>query len=145
MRAPDAGTIAANWASAMGSAQTATRYKAGVQAVTVSPTQLAATPEAMDRYVQGVQQSVSSGKRAAALNAVTLAMWQGPTLNKGAARLASGAQASQQKMASVMQKWAPIYGQMSAAVQNMPKGGLGNAMARVQAAISIAMQAAGSA
>lgn len=136
---------AAKWVAAMQSPMTQQSYKDGVNSVTQSPTVAASTPDAEARYVSGVQQSVSSGKRAAALQAVSLQQWQQAALNKGAPRLSSGASNAQAKMQAHFAKWGPIYQQASAAAHALPKGGLGNAMARVQASIQVLMAAAGKA
>jgi hypothetical protein len=138
-----AAQMAASYQQAMANPQTAANFTAGVQAVTQSPAAAAATPQAEQLYIQGVQQSVTSGKRAAALQAVTLQQWQQATTQKGAARLASGAQAAQSKVQAFFTKQAPVYAAMKAAVSNMPKGGLVNAVARVQAALQVEMAAAG--
>lgn len=142
-RTLDPAQMAATWVQQMGSPQTQTRYKNGVQAVTTSPTALAASPEATQNYLNGIQQAVASGKRQASLNAVSLQSWQSTTINKGAPRLGTGAAASQNKFQTAMTKWAPIYTQISQQVAQMPKGGLANAVARSQAAITALMQAAG--
>lgn len=121
------------------------KYKKGIQGVTVNPMQLAATPEATQRYVDGVTASVSSGRRAAALNAVPLSRWQNNAMNVGASRLASGAQKATDKVAAHFQKWGPIQQNISDTVNAMPKGGLANAQARSAASIAMSMQAAGTA
>lgn len=141
MKSAQAATQA--YLTAMASGQTATNYKNGVAGVTESPMAKAATADATARYLSGVQQSVSNGKRAAALQAVSLQTWKDNATNKGATRLASGAQAAQSKVSAHFSKWMPIYQQVSDTVQAMPKGGMSNAQARSAMAIQMLMQAAG--
>lgn len=138
----DPAAAAKLWADQMNSAATSQKYKAGVQAQTVSPGQLAATPEAQQRYLTGVQNAVASGRHATALNAFTLQYWQQQCNQKGAQRLGSGATASLPKMQQHFTKWGPIYQNISSQVQAMPKGGVANAVARVQFVIQSLMQAA---
>lgn len=130
---------------AMSSGVTSQRYKDGVQGVTESPMAKAATPDATQRYLNGIQQSVTSGRRQQALQAVPLQRWKDNTINKGAQRLASGAQAAADKVRTHFQKWTPIYQQVSDSIAAMPKGGVANAQARSAMAIQMLMQAAGTA
>jgi len=111
---------------------------------TVSPTQLAASPEAMQRYESGVQQSIASGKRVRKLQEVSLADYQSAATAK-ASNLGQGAKLSQAKYARAMQPFGQVYAQIQQRLAGMPKGGLANAMARSQVAIEALMQAAGSA
>lgn len=142
-RNPTAEQIVTNWSQAMGSGQTQAKYKAGVARVQESPMARAATPQATELYLRRIQESVSNGKRTAALQASSLQQWKDNASNIGAARLMSGAQKGQSKMRTAAQKWAPIYAQVSAEVAAMPKGGLGEAQARSARAIEILMSAAG--
>lgn len=103
-------------------------FKAGVQAVTTSPT--AAAAQASDRYLTGVQNAVSSGRWAAALNSVSLADWQNAMLTKGAARIAGGVTAAKAKFSAFMNKWMPYEAQLSARIKTMPKGTLADSKAR---------------
>ncbi len=135
--------MAANWQQAMSNPATATKYKQGIASTTVNPMQKAAQPDAEALYLANVQRSVASGRRAARLNAVPLERWKNNAINIGSTLLSSGAQKAMDKTTAHFQKWAPIYGQMHDAAAALPKGGLANALARVQAAISVAMAAAG--
>jgi hypothetical protein len=134
---------AAKWLAAMQAPATSQAYAAGVAAVTVSPTAQAATPQAEQLYLQGVQDAVSSGRRAAALNSVTLQAWQAAASGKGAQRLSSGAQAAQGKVQAFFTKFAPVFQNIHQTVNAMPKGGMANSLARVQTAITLLKQAAG--
>lgn len=95
------------WLNSMGRASDA--YKNGVMAVTESPTAKAAA--ASDRYISGVQRAVESGKFQNSLQRVTLQSWQQSASNKGAARLASGAAAAQDKFQQQMGKLLPFIQQ----------------------------------
>jgi hypothetical protein len=136
----DPSKVAQKWQSAMGSPQTQQAYKDGVAAVQVSPTQQAA--QQLDRYLQGTSDAVNSGRMAARLNAVTLQQWQQQAQTIGAQRLSTGAQKGAAKYQAFTQKWAPVWQQQRAAAAALPKGGIANALARVQAVIMIAKQAA---
>ena len=131
------------WLTAMSSGTTSNNYKTGVQGVNESPMAAAATADATQRYLNGVQQSVASGKRQQALLAVSLQTWKDNAANKGAARLATGAAAASSKVQAFFTKWMPIFQQVSDQIKTMPKGGLANAQARSAMAIQMLMNAAG--
>lgn len=137
--------IVTSWTTAMGSATTAQRYKDGINAYNGNPMALAASPDAEQRYINGVTNSVTSGRRAAALNAASPTVWKTNAINIGAQRLQSGGQKGKARYQAAMQKWAPIYANIASTVASMPKGGLANAQARANQAISMLMQAAGTA
>ena len=124
--------VADKWATNTSNAQQA--FKDGVNSVTTSPTSQAAL--AGDRMVQGVQQAVSSGRWAAALNAVTLDSWKQSMLSKGAARISGGVQAAKPKMTAFMTSWLPYEAALSQRIQAMPKGTLADSQARANAAIA---------
>jgi hypothetical protein len=133
----------------MTSGNATAKYKAKIarlQQAGISPPQLAATPEAMQNYLQKVQESVTSGKRAASLNApeATQRYFQN-ALTIGAQNYATtGAQKAANKAAGVAQKWAPIWAQASAAAASVtgPKT-MATALAKVQASMQVMKQAAG--
>lgn len=133
--------ITSAWLAGMQGASAS--YSNGVKRVSTSPTQAAATPEAEARYIQNVQAAVSSGKRQAALQRTTLADWQNACLTKGANNLGVGASNAQNKMMAAMSRLVPGYQAAHQAVQGMPKGGDGNAMARWQAAMNAMRSAIG--
>lgn len=133
----------ANWLKGMSGASQA--YIAGINATTVNPMQMAATPQAMDAYLNGVQNSVSSGRRAAALQAADPNQWKTNATTVGASRLASGAQKAQGKYTAKMQKISALWPQMKAASAALPSGGLANAQAKANAALQVLMQGAGTA
>ncbi len=138
-----ASQMAQNWIQAMQNPATANKYKQGITNTTVNPMAKAATPESEALYLSRVQQAVASGRRSQRLQATPVDRWKNNAINVGATQLSSGAQKAQDKVQQHFNKWAPIYGQMSDAANALPKGGMANALARVQAAISVAMQAAG--
>jgi len=145
MATPDAATIVNNWVGAMASPMTSQKYVAGINAYQGNPMALAASQEAEQRYIQGVTQSVSSGRRAAALNAASPTVWKQNAVNIGAPRLQSGGQKGKARYTAAMQKWAGVYASVSQACQQLPKGGIANAQARANLAIQMLMQAAGKA
>jgi hypothetical protein len=129
----------ANWQRGMAAAGPA--YVAGTSNPSVNPMLAAATPEAMQSYLTGVQQSVASGKRAAALQNTPLSKYTTACKTKGAAALAAGAQLGGPAYSAAMQTWAPIYAQASAAAKAIPKvkGSVANAMQRIQASLAVMM------
>lgn len=139
----DPARMAAKWKAGMAGAAQA--YKDGINATNVNPMALAASPDAMQAYLNGVQRSVTSGRRAAALNAADAGYWKSQSINFGASALAMAGQKAFQKYSNAAQRIAPILNAASAAVAGMPKGGLANATARSNAALAAMMQAAGTA
>lgn len=121
----------AKWMRNTGAA--AESVKAGVMAVTESPTAKAA--QQADRYVAGVQQAVSSGKWQAGLNSVTLQSWQQSVITKGIPRMTQGVAAAQQKVTNFMNQFLPFVQQAAQEVRAMPKGGVENGVARASAMI----------
>lgn len=96
--------------------------QAGVQGVTVSPTQLAAAnPEG---YLAGIQRAVSSGKWQNKLQAVSLQQWQQAMVTKGIPRIQTGAQAGQPKMLAFMQNFLPYVQQAKQQLASTPRGSL---------------------
>jgi hypothetical protein len=87
-----------------------------------------------------VQQAVSSGKMAAALNAVQLSDWQNAMNTKAVARIPAGVQAAKPKYNAFMDKWLPYEQALSSRVASMPKGTVADSQAR--AAFAIAYNAA---
>lgn len=103
---PDPTSAAQKWATNLGAAGTA--YTNGVNSVTTAPGVQAAA--ASDRYLAGIQASVPKYK--ANVAAVSLADWQQSAITKGAPRLASGATAAQDKMATTLGKLFPFINQV---------------------------------
>lgn len=92
-----ASQVAQKWSANL---QAATQsIQQGVNAVTTSPTQLAAAN--VNGYLQGVQQAVSSGKWQQRLQAVSLNDWKTAMLNKGVPHIQTGAVQGQSKVQQV--------------------------------------------
>lgn len=143
-RVVDAAAASSSWVSGMSGA--GPRYIAGVNKVTESPMAKAATPQAMQKYLDNVQRSVQSGKRAAALNNSPLATWKANAVGEGANRLAGGARKGKSKVDAHFQKWAPIYSQASQAAEAVPYSpGVEGALAKSRANLQVIMGAAGTA
>lgn len=132
---------ASKWLASMTSPQTAQNYTNGVNAYTGNP--MADAAAQANAYVNGVQSAVATGRWQNALLNTPVQVWKTNSVNKGAARLSSGAQAAQSKVQAFFQKFTPVYAQIRSTVQAMPKGGMANALARVQTAITMLKQAAG--
>jgi hypothetical protein len=107
---------AAKWAQRT-SAATAD-YSAGIQRVQTAPGQQAAAKE--QKYQAGVQAAVTSGKWRRNVAGVSLQQWQEAAMNKGAQRLATGAQAAQSKMAAAGARILPMIDQVAAEVARLP-------------------------
>lgn len=129
--AKDPAAVAAKWSKNL--AGSTDSIRAGVQAVTVAPTQRAA--QRLDAYLAGVQQAVASGKMARKLNAHSLADWQQSMLNKGVNRVAAGATAAVPKMQAFLAKWLPYQDQLKQKLANMPRGDLQTNIQRAVTAI----------
>lgn len=110
MTAQTSAQIAANWAQRLGASSD--KMKAGALAVQVAPGIAAARQKAV--YLQNVQANVD--KWAKNVAAVTAADWQDAYVNKGIARIASGATAAQGKMQDFMDKLLPYQQQQLAAL-----------------------------
>lgn len=119
--------------SAAGPAMTA-----GVQAVTVSPTEQAA--QAVDRQVAGVQAAAASGKTAARLRKVSLPQWQQAMIQKGVPRLASGAAAGASSYQNFATSFYPVMAAASDTARSMPKGSIEDSLNRVRVVIQAAQQ-----
>lgn len=114
MTMPDAATAAAKWAQNFGAS--GQKWADGVNSVKVAPGALAArqadlwannTVAAKNKFAQNSQ-------------AVTLTQWQQVTVAKGQGRLATGAQAAQDK---VSQTFAKLFPAIQAAVNSLPPRG----------------------
>jgi len=128
--------IAAKWARNLGNSTQ--DIAAGIDAVTVSPTQQAAARQ--NEMLQKLTASVQNGKWAAGLSRVSLAEWKDAAKNKGVQRIAQGAQTAQPKMARFMTDWLPVADQISQTVKAMPKLTLQDSINRAAAAITAASQ-----
>lgn len=116
MAMPTAQDAAARWVQNTSGATE--RYKAGVNAVTVSPGVLAA--RAVDLWASN---TIAAKPKFAANSAkVSAESWKAATAGKGADRLASGVQAAQGNYTAALEKLLPYIG---SAVSGLPaRGGL---------------------
>jgi hypothetical protein len=134
-----------NWQDAMASPKTRDKYVAGTANPKQNPMQAAAAPDAMQRYRDGVDRSITSGKRANALNSTPLSSYVQGCATKGAQALATAGQRKIDNARKGFTRALPMLQAAQAAVQGMPKGGLANAQARSNAALAALMNAAGTA
>lgn len=134
MAIKNAQQVAQRWASAM--SNSTEKIKAGVQAVTVAPTALAAA--AVDRQVAGVIRARDSGKTQANLLAVSLQSWQSSFINKGLTRIGTGATNAIGKMTAFMQQFLPAQQAIVAGLP--PRGDLNQ---NIQRAVQMMTQTAG--
>lgn len=115
--------------------QASQAYKDGIQSVQEHPGDAAIAQQS--RMLQNLTQAVTSGKWAAGLKKQTLEQWKQSAAQKGAERLATGAEKAKQKMMNHMTAVAPTLEAIKAKVRSMPKGGLENGMARARAAAEL--------
>lgn len=125
----DPATVAQKWANNLG-ASTQT-IKNGVQAVTTSPTQLAAA--AVGKWQAAVATQKAATDYVNALNKVSLAQWQQAMLNKGLNRIGPGAQASIPKFTTFLQSFLPFEANIAQQVRSMPSTTLQDRIARMVA------------
>lgn len=109
-------------------------YVAGIQAVTVSPTQKAAA--AVDKYARGVQNAVTSGSFVAGCNSVSLAEWQHAAMNKGKKNYQNGVANLSQKAMKNMADQQNYAAQVKAEIAAMPNDSEADADARQAAAVA---------
>lgn len=129
MATRDPAFVTDKWANNLSASTESIR--AGVQAVTVSPTEKAAAKA--DDWVAGVTRSKEKFQRG--LRRVSNADWQNAMIEKGLPRVASGAQAAKPKMESFMREFLPHVDRVAQQVRAMPKGGIENGIARATAQI----------
>lgn len=123
-------SAAANkWANNLAAAGASIR--AGIEGVTVSPTEKAA--RRADAYAAGVARSVADGTYQAGLRRVTLQDWKDAALSKGLARIAGGAQAAKPKMESFLADFLPHVEAGVRALENTPRGDLSQNIQRAVA------------
>lgn len=122
----NAQTIADRYVAGMQGAST--RYKAGVAAVTESPTAKAARN--LEKARRKYNEAIDSGKTAARLNGVSLAQWQALASTKGANNLGAGAAAAKNKVVAYLNVALPYMQQLQAQIQAMPNETEADAEAR---------------
>lgn len=112
-------------------AQATESMRAGVQAVTVSPTAKAA--QRIDAMVAGIQRAAADGRIKAGLERVSLSDWQASMLDKGIARVATGAAQAEPKFANFMSQFLPWLEAGQQKLEAMPRGDLEQNIARAEA------------
>lgn len=108
--------FADKWATRLGAAGQA--FADGVNGVSSSPMEAAAANP--QKFLNGIQDAVNSGKWAANLRSVSLADWKKAMLEKGQGRISSGATAAKSKMVSFFNQFGPVLAQNVATVRGMP-------------------------
>lgn len=121
--------VANNWANGM--AQAGEKIRQGIQAVTESPTHLAA--RSIDRMVAGIQRAAAEGKIQRGLEAVSLEDWKRAALEKGVGRVGAGATAAKPKMQVFFEEFLPHLERGQAALASMPRGDIEANIARANA------------
>jgi len=130
-----------NWANAMASPNTQSKYTQGVQAVTQSPNAAAASPSATAKYATATANAVSSGRLAAANNSVSLSTWQ-QAATAGATALATGAAKGKARQLAAATKLQGAWQAARDAANAIPSDGtLATAAQKVMASMQ-AMRAA---
>ncbi len=125
---------AAKWAARTSAASS--DYASGVMRVTQAPG--AAAAAASSKWQARVADPSTKSKFERGSSAVSLQAWQQAASQKGASRLASGAQAAAPKFEQTMAKLLPYIATARAAVRAMPSGDLEQNIAR-SAAMARAM------
>lgn len=116
----DAATVAARWASRL--AGSTDKMRQGVQAVTVAPSQQAAA--AASTWQARVSSPEALAKFQSSLQRVSLQDWQNAMINKGIARVATGAANATSKMQSFLTQFLPFVNNVAAQVRQMPNATL---------------------
>lgn len=128
----------------MKSTEAKERYKKGTAKVQTSPMAQAATPEAMEAYTRGVEESVTSGRRASALNDASFSDWKANTAGIGADRLQTGATKGKQKLARKAAALVAGYNDAEAQAAAIKDDGTWESkQARIKAAVNAMKRAAG--
>lgn len=114
----DAASLVAKWAERTGSASAIQAYRDGVGRVTESPTVKAAAK--LDKYLQGINDALESGKTRDALLNSPLQLYRDNAINIGAGRIASGVKKGTPKMQSFAQAFVPFLQAAQSANSSMP-------------------------
>jgi hypothetical protein len=103
----------------------------GVAAVTVAPGGLAAAKQA--KMIDRLTASVTSGKWAAKVSAVTLADWKTATTNKGIPRISGGIDGAAAKVTAFATRLLPFETTLQSTVNALPDVTLEDSIARMTA------------
>lgn len=131
---PNAG--ASKWQSNLTNSTAA--IKAGVQAVTVSPTATAAA--AADKWQAKLTSPDAKTKFVNSLKNVSLSDWQNSMINTGIGRIASGAQKGVTKYTAFAQKFYPFLANVQSTIKTMPSTTLEDNIARMTAQVRAVSQ-----
>lgn len=110
-----------------------TAIKAGVSAVTTSPTQLAAA--AADKWQAKLTSPDAKSKFVTSLGKVQLSDWQNATINVGIPRIAAGAQKGATKYSNFAGQFYPFLSNLQASISKMPSTTLEDNIARMTAQV----------
>lgn len=112
----DAASMAAKWAERTGSQSAIQAYKDGVGRVTEAPTVKAAAK--LDKYINGVNAALESGKTRAALLNSPLELYRRNAIEVGAGRITSGVKKGTPKMQAFTAQYVPfLQGEMAGNAQ----------------------------
>ncbi len=128
MAVAPASTWGQNWSAGVQGAQQ--KYADGIQATTVDVVGRAIAQQGA--LLAGFTAAVTSGEWARRLAAVGTSGWKSASQAK-AANYGTGATAGKPKYDSFASQAQPVWSQLSGAIDGMPSGGKGNALARVGA------------
>jgi len=103
-------------------------YKAGIERVTESPTAKAA--QAVEKLIANFMESVTSGRWARNLEAVSLSEWKTAASEKGGARMAAGVQGAIGKQERYYTEVFPFIETLQAQIKAMPSLTLEDSIAR---------------
>jgi hypothetical protein len=116
-------------------AQSTDAYTKGIQATTQDPAEAAIAQQS--RMLQNVTAAITNGTWAGGLRkAAANNQWKNNSLQKGAQRIALGAQQALPKVTAHQNAIYPVNQQLQATVSQLPKGGTENALARVRAMLT---------
>jgi len=120
---------AQNWMGAM--LQADGKMRAGAQRLTYAPG--AAAVQAVDKMRANWLAAIDSNQWANATGMVTVEQWRQAYIQKGIPRIADGVRAAQGKVQAYAQRAIPVYTQLQAQINAMPKRTLNDSKARMNA------------
>ena len=101
----------------------------GIENVTESSTKKAA--QKADKYLNGIQKAVQSGKWQAGLNRVSTEEWKSKMINKGLNRVGPGIDAARDKVIGFASELLPYIDKVKKEVDAMPDATLEDSIARM--------------
>jgi len=105
------------------------KIEEGIRAVTEAPGAKAAKKQ--DKMLRGITESVQSGRWGKAVANVSLEEWQEKTINKGLARIATGADAARSKVEQFATNQIAAQDQIDRALEKMPDDTLEQRVAKM--------------